>query len=129
MNKLIRELRTEAGVDRDARILVRLPYGVQPSGDPRADALRATGREPIQWTLMLEDWVPRDPVELCNEMIRHVQLAETLNMTAVLAMHVSGESAQAGYERPWTVEAVRLFLAAAKRSGWTSALCPTHPLR
>ena len=125
MDKLIRELREEAGAPRDERILVRLPYGVQPSGDPRADALRAVGREPIQWTLMLEDWMPRNPIELCNEMLRHVRLAEQLNVTAVLAMHVSGESAQAGYERPWTVEAVRLFLQEAKRHGWASVVCPT----
>jgi len=122
MDDLIRDLRREAGADPDSRILIRLPYGEQPRGDHRAAALRAVGRNPIHWTSIVKDWVKRHPRALLADMVAEVRKHD--RTTAVLTMHASGESAADGLARPWTVEAVRLFLIEAKREGWQSVACP-----
>jgi peptidoglycan/xylan/chitin deacetylase (PgdA/CDA1 family) len=120
MDNLIRDLRREAGAEPNTRILVRLPFGEQPR-DPRADALRAAGRNPIGWTHICADWNERDATSLYAEMVNHVQELEQRRTTAVLTLHVSGDSAENGFGRPWTVAAVRRFLREASRQGWQSA--------
>jgi peptidoglycan-N-acetylglucosamine deacetylase len=125
MDVAIRELRREAGADPDARILVRLPYGEEGADDPRAAALRGVGREPVAWTGGLyRDWEARDPIALCEELVAHARDCERRGVTAVLTLHISGESPAIGFERPWTVDAVRLFLTAAERHRWSSVPCP-----
>jgi hypothetical protein len=51
-------------------------------------------------------------------MIAHVETCVRGGTTAVLTLHASGESPQIGFERPWTVDAVRMFLDEAQRRGW-----------
>ncbi len=123
VDALIRDLRREAGANPDTRILLRLPYGENPP-DARADALRAIGRPPIHWTQLFEDWIPRDPDDLVREIIAHVAELDAAGKTANLTLHASAESAEIGYERPWTVAAVRMFLDEATRRNWKSVPCP-----
>ncbi|HTJ47412.1 MAG TPA: polysaccharide deacetylase family protein [Kofleriaceae bacterium] len=123
-DELIVSLRREAGAP-DSRILARLPYGEEPPDDVRAAALRAAGREPVHWTGDLyEDWVPQDPARLCDALVAHVADCIGRGVTAVLTLHISGESPAIGFARPWTVDAVRLFAAEAHARGWHDVPCP-----
>ena len=123
-DELVSALRREASADPSARILVRLPFGEKPP-DLRASELRAAGREPVGWTgALYDDWLPRDPIALCRELVSHTEACERTGITAVLTLHASGESPQIGFGRPWTVDAVRAFLAAARERGWRDVACP-----
>lgn len=80
---------------------LRLPYGVV-ENDPRLAVIAGLGRVHVGWTADFGDWLPCDPVELAARMRAHGD-------DAVLDLH---DSSRAGDERPWTVEAVRLFTRA-----------------
>jgi len=77
---------------------LRLPYGLV-ADDPRLPMITALGRAHVGWTAHFGDWLPCDPVELAARMRMHGD-------DAVLGLH---DSSRTGAERPWTVEAVRLF--------------------
>lgn len=77
---------------------LRLPYGIA-GDDPRVPMIAALGRAHVGWTAAFEDWQPCDPVELAAQM-------RACGAGAVLDLH---DSSRHGEERPWTVEAVRLF--------------------
>jgi len=77
---------------------LRLPYGIA-WNDPRLSVLAGLGRVHVGWTADFGDWLPCDPAELAARMRAHGD-------DAVLDLH---DSSRTGAERPWTVEAVRLF--------------------
>jgi chitin deacetylase len=77
---------------------LRLPYGLA-ENDPRLPVIAGLGRAHVGWTADFGDWLPCDPVELAARMRAHGD-------DAALDLH---DSSRAGSERPWTVEAVRLF--------------------
>jgi peptidoglycan-N-acetylglucosamine deacetylase len=83
---------------------LRLPYGLV-GADPRLAVIARLGREHIGWTADFQDWLPCDATELAARMRAHVAERDD----AVLDLH---DSSRAGAERPWTVEAVRLFTRA-----------------
>lgn len=77
---------------------LRLPYGIV-ADDPRVAVLAALGRAHVGWTADFEDWIPCDPADLAARML-------ACGEGAVLDLH---DASKDGAERPWTVEAVRLF--------------------
>lgn len=81
---------------------LRLPYGIV-EHDPRRAVLADLGRRHVGWTADFGDWLPCDPRELAARMRAHVTVHGD---AAVLDLH---DSSRDGAERPWTVEAVRLF--------------------
>lgn len=81
---------------------LRLPYGIV-GDDPRLPVLAGLGRPHVGWTADFEDWLPCDPHDLAARMRAHVV---ERGDDAVIDLH---DSSRVGAERPWTVEAVRLF--------------------
>jgi hypothetical protein len=57
-------------------------------------------------------------------MSAHIEQCLALGMDAVLDLHDSGTGSSHGYDRPATVEGVRLFLAEAQRRKWRSFTIP-----
>lgn len=94
-----------AELGSDGVPLLRLPYGIV-GDDPRIQALTRLDRVHVDWTADFQDWLPCDAVALAARMRAHV--AER-GGDAVLDLH---DSSRTGAERPWTVEAVRLFTRA-----------------
>jgi len=136
----VRAVRAEAGLP-DGPVPFRLPYGVRlveetlpsPSGtlnfvsiDPRLPVLASVGRAHLHWTSDFDDWkLPQaDAPKLAAKMSAHIEQCLALGMDAVLDLHDSGTGSSHGYERPATVEGVRLFLAEARRRKWRSFTIP-----
>jgi chitin deacetylase len=128
-------------VGAHAPVPFRLPYGVRlveetlpsPSGtinavtlDPRLPVLASLGRAHVHWTSDFEDWklARADAPKLSAAMIAHVEQCIALGMDAVLDLHDSGTGSASGYDRPATVEGVRLFLSEAQRRKWRSFVVP-----
>ena len=124
-----------------ASVPFRLPYGVQlvqqtvpsPAGtinvaalDPRLPVLATLGLGHQHWTADFDDWTmkPGDGARLAAAMLAHVESNAALGLDAVLDLHDSGTGSSFGYERPATVEGVRLFCAEAARRGWKSYTVP-----
>ena len=128
-------------VGHHAPVPFRLPYGVRlveetlpsPSGtintvslDPRLPILASLGRAHLHWTSDFEDWkaAREEAPKLAAKMLAHVEQCIALGMDAVLDLHESGTGSASGYDRPATVEAVRLFLAEAQRRKWRNYFVP-----
>ncbi len=135
-DQVVRDLRREAGLP-DGPIPVRLPYGIRlleqtiaaPTGtvnavtlDPRVAVLASMGLSHLHWTSDFDDWTLQagDGAALATRMIEHIESNARLGLDAVLDLHDSGTGSSFGYERPATVEGVRLLLAEATRRGWTT---------
>jgi peptidoglycan/xylan/chitin deacetylase (PgdA/CDA1 family) len=119
----------------ERHIPFRLPYGVrlveqtvaQPAGtlnavtiDPRLPVIASLGIGHQHWTADFDDWTVGDAALIARKMIEHVQQLEPLGLDAVMDLHDSGTGSASGYDRSTTVEAVKLFLEAAKARGWRS---------
>lgn len=140
-DEVIRARRRDAGLDPDAPIPVRLPYGLRlleqtiavPTGslnvvalDPRLPVLASLGRTHVHWTSDFSDWtaLPTDGPVLCARMLDHVERVGELGLDAVLDLHDSGTGSRWGYARPATVAAVRQFVEEARRRGWGTFTVP-----
>ena len=135
----VRALRQQAGL-HDAPIPFRLPYGIQrvpsafPLGsageqmDPRLAVIASMGLGHQHWTSDFDDWTlrPSDAAALASRMVLHVDQCQGAGLDAVLDLHDSGTGSSFGYERPATVEGVKLFLQEARKRGWKSFTVP-HP--
>ena len=136
-------LRGEAAVRSlsEGPIPFRLPYGIQRVAepfalgsigeqiDPRLAVITALGLAHQHWTSDFDDWTlaAGAGASLAGKMIAHVQRCEAAGLNAVLDLHDSGTGSSFGYERPATVEGVRLFLQEAGRRGWKSFRTPSAP--
>ncbi|MBI2712249.1 MAG: polysaccharide deacetylase family protein, partial [Bdellovibrio sp.] len=128
-DKLITDLRNSAHLPH-ALIPCRLPYGLQnvPGGDPRAAALVSLGRPHFSWTKLFDDYEKKSReqgVGLFEEMKQHALELFSQGLRPVLALHDSCSASEGqpnGFNRDATLEAVSMFLAEAKRSGWSSSL-------
>ena len=123
---------------RPGPIPFRLPYGIQrvagafPLGsageqmDPRLAVIASMGLTHHHWTSDFDDWMLRasDAPALASRMIAHVDQCQTAGLDAVLDLHDSGTGSSFGYERPATVEGVKLFLQEAGLRGWESFTVP-----
>jgi peptidoglycan/xylan/chitin deacetylase (PgdA/CDA1 family) len=123
---------------RPGPIPFRLPYGIQrvdgafPLGstgdalDPRIAVIASMGLTHQHWTSDFDDWTLRAPdaPALAARMIAHVDQCQSAGLDAVLDLHDSGTGSSFGYDRPATVEGVRLFLQEAQRRGWKSFTVP-----
>jgi peptidoglycan-N-acetylglucosamine deacetylase len=112
----------------------RLPYGIQrvaggfPLGstgeqmDPRLAVIASMGIAHQHWTSDFDDWTlgAVDGATLAARMTAHVEQCGSAGMDAVLDLHDSGTGSRFGYERPATVEGVKLLLEEARRRGWKS---------
>lgn len=121
-----------------APVPFRLPYGIrsaqQPFAlgqigdqiDPRVAVIASLGIGHQHWTGDFDDWTlsPGDGAKLAEKMIAHVERCEKAGLDSVLDLHDSGTGSSFGYERPATVEGVRLFLAEARRRRWKSFTVP-----
>jgi chitin deacetylase len=138
--EVVRSVRAEAGLP-EAPIPFRLPYGVRlvegtlpaPAGtlngvtvDPRLPVIASLGLAHMHWTSDFDDWTMTagDGPRLSQALAAHVLQAESLGLDAVLDLHDSGTGSASGYERPATVEGVRLFLEEAARRGWRAFTVP-----
>jgi hypothetical protein len=65
-----------------------------------------------------------DGPRLAAKMSAHIEQCLALGMDAVLDLHDSGTGSSHRYDRPATVEGVRLFLAEAQRRKWRSFTIP-----
>jgi peptidoglycan/xylan/chitin deacetylase (PgdA/CDA1 family) len=125
----------------DGRVPFRLPYGVRlveatlPSAsgttnavvlDPRLPVIASLGLAHQHWTSDFDDWTMKagDGPKLAAVMVAHVLQTEALGLDAVMDLHDSGTGSASGYDRPGTVEGVRLFLEEAKRHNWQSFTVP-----
>ena len=134
--QVVRDLRREAGLP-DGPVPLRLPYGIRlteqtqagPAGttnavtlDPRLAVIASMGLAHLHWTSDFDDWTlaAGDGPALASRMIAHIESNAALGLDAVLDLHDSGTGSSFGYQRPATVEGVRLLLAEAARRGWTS---------
>ena len=86
---------------------------------------------PVQ---MLDDWLlaavramnalPTEKLRNCwgsmlaTRMIAHVEAMAALGLDAVLDLHDSGTGSASGYQRPATIDGVRLLVAEGARRGW-----------
>lgn len=131
---LINALRSRADLDRCERIPFRLPYGplhialphVGPPAylkDPRLAIIEQLGRPHVHWTATFEDWEPIEggPAELAERLVDHVSQQCQKGEPAVLLLH---DGAPRNEPHPYrtraqTVEAMPIFLEAARRNGWT----------
>ena len=125
---------------RPPPIPFRLPYGIQrvpsafPLGsageqmDPRLAVIASMGLGHQHWTSDFDDWTlrPSDAAALASRMVLHVDQCQGAGLDAVLDLHDSGTGSSFGYERPATVEGVKLFLQEARKRGWKSFTVP-HP--
>ncbi len=121
-----------------APVPFRLPYGIRRVQhrfalgnigeriDPRLAVIASLGICHQHWTSDFDDWTlhPTDGARLARKMIAHVAKCETAGLDAVLDLHDSGTGSGFGYERPATVEGVRLFLQEARRRTWKSFTVP-----
>lgn len=138
--QVVEDLRREAGLPA-ARVPLRLPYGVRlieqtlpsPLGtvntvalDPRLAVISAMGLTHMHWSSDFEDWAMHagDGPALAERMLAHVESNARLGLDAVLDLHDSGTGSSFGYERPATVEGVRILLAEAARRGWQTFTVP-----
>jgi peptidoglycan-N-acetylglucosamine deacetylase len=126
---------------RPRPIPFRLPYGIQrvegafPLGsageqmDPRLAVIASMGLAHQHWTSDFDDWTLRasDGRGLASRMIAHVDQCQAAGIDAVLDLHDSGTGSSFGYERPATVEGVKLLLQEAGRRGWKSFSVPSPP--
>ena len=139
-----RELRQDvlrgAEVVRDVRgaagpLPFRLPYGVRlvevtlpsPAGTLNTvtvDSAAARHRFPgprapaLDERLRRLDHEGRRRPKLAAAMVAHVLQTEALGLDAVMDLHDSGTGSASGYERPATIEGVRLFLQEASNRHW-----------
>jgi len=119
----------------------RLPYGVRlveatlPSAagtlnavmvDPRLPVIASLGLAHQHWTSDFDDWTmtASDGPKLAAALTAHVLQTEALGLDAVMDLHDSGTGSTSGYERPATVEGVRLFLGEAKLRNWRHFTVP-----
>jgi len=123
---------------RPPPIPFRLPYGIQrvesafPLGnageqmDPRLAVIASMGLGHQHWTSDFDDWTLRasDAPALASRMVAHVEQCHAWGLDAVLDLHDSGTGSSFGYERPATVEGVKLFLQEARKRGWKSFTVP-----
>lgn len=123
---------------RPGAVPFRLPYGIQrvasafPLGaigeqmDPRVAVIASLGIAHQHWTSDFEDWTLRagDGPALAARMIAHVAQCEEAGIDAVLDLHDSGTGSSFGYDRPATVEGVKLLLEEAGRRGWKAFTVP-----
>ncbi len=123
---------------RPPPIPFRLPYGIQrvesafPLGgtgeqmDPRLAVIASMGLGHQHWTSDFDDWTlgASDGPALASRMLAHVSLCQANGLDAVLDLHDSGTGSSFGYERPATVEGVKLFLQEARKRGWKSFTVP-----
>ena len=119
---------------RPPPIAFRLPYGIQrvqgsfPLGstgdqmDPRLAVITSMGLTHQHWTSDFDDWTLRasDGATPAPRMVAHVEQCQAAGLDAVLDLHDSGTGSSFGYERPATVEGVKLFLQQARTRGWKS---------
>ena len=125
---------------RPPPIPFRLPYGIQrvagsfPLGstgeeiDPRLAVIASMGLTHQHWTSDFDDWTlaAADAPELAAKMVAHVSLCHANGLDAVLDLHDSGTGSSFGYERPATVQGVKLFLQEARLRGWKSFTVPVQ---
>jgi chitin deacetylase len=123
---------------RPGPIPFRLPYGIQrvegafPLGstgdllDPRVAVIASMGLTHQHWTSDFDDWTLRasDAPALAARMTAHVDQCQSAGLDAVLDLHDSGTGSSFGYDRPATVEGVKLFLQEARRRGWKTFTVP-----
>jgi len=123
---------------RPGPIPFRLPYGIQrvegafPLGstgdelDPRVAVIASMGLTHQHWTSDFDDWTLRssDAPTLAARMTAHVDQCQSAGIDAVLDLHDSGTGSSFGYDRPATVEGVKLFVQEAQRRGWKSFTVP-----
>jgi chitin deacetylase len=132
--EVVRGVRREAGVS-EGPIPFRLPYGIRviegsaASGatlDPRLPVIASLGLAHQHWTSDFDDWTMKngDGPRLAAAMLAHVEELQALGLDAVLDLHDSGTGSSFGYERPATVEGVRLFLEAALPRGFSAFTVP-----
>jgi hypothetical protein len=78
------------------------------------------------WTSDFDDWTLRasDAPDLAARMTAHVDQCQSAGLDSVLDLHDSGTGSSFGYDRPATVEGVRLFLQEAQRRAWKSFTVP-----
>jgi hypothetical protein len=83
-------------------------------------------RAHLHWTSDFDDWklAREDGPRLAAKMSAHIEQCLSLGMDAVLDLHDSGTGSSHGYDRPATVEGVRLFLAEAQIRKWRSCTIP-----
>jgi peptidoglycan-N-acetylglucosamine deacetylase len=141
VREVLREAGNEAATGDAARVPFRLPYGVRlvegtlpsPAGtlnsvtiDPRLPVIASLGLGHQHWTSDFDDWTmsKADGPKLANALVGHVLQTEALGLDAVMDLHDSGTGSSSGYERPATVEGVRLFLEEARRRGWRDFTVP-----
>lgn len=142
-DRLLRDLRAEAGVDVEAPIAVRLPYGIRlverdvpvETGtmggvtlDPRLAVLASLGRTHVHWTACVQDWQAQreDGATLAASLIAHVQSQELVGLDAVVDLHDSGTGSSWGYDRRATLEAVRRVIEFGKSRGWSPFTVPVY---
>lgn len=135
----VRGLLVQSGGRRaDEPVPFRLPYGIRlveetlpsPAGsanaaqlDPRLAVVASLGLGHQHWTSDFEDWTMQagEGEKLADRMAAHI---EACPLDAVLDLHDSGTGSSFGYERPATVEGVRLLLEVARQRGWTTFTVP-----
>jgi peptidoglycan/xylan/chitin deacetylase (PgdA/CDA1 family) len=139
--EVVREVLHEAGAAPEVRMPFRLPYGIRliestlpsPSGtvnaatiDPRLPVIASLGLAHQHWTSDFDDWTMTkgDGPKLAAAMVAHVLQVEALGLDAVMDLHDSGTGSTSGYERPATIEGVRLFLEEARRRNWPHFTVP-----
>ncbi|HUP56949.1 MAG TPA: polysaccharide deacetylase family protein [Bdellovibrionota bacterium] len=132
-DKLIRKARREAGVDPEAAIPFRLPYGIQRSEkalDPRLAFLGTLGRTHVHWSSIPGDWLLSRKWEgkaLALRMRDHVETMARNGLAAVFCLHdgVAETGKGAAKDRSPTVAAVSDLLKIAARRKWDSFTVPT----
>jgi peptidoglycan-N-acetylglucosamine deacetylase len=133
---VVRSLLAEAGMDSSGPVPFSLPFGpqslppvsgssagLQRRADPRLQVLADLGRPHLHWTVSPPDWAPVSggAAELARQMIEHIDSPKRRETESIIALHDSAppdEGAVQGFERPTTVQAVRLLLEHQQRSRW-----------